>query len=177
MFPFGHLAFGYLSYVFTRLARRQPLPQGWLVGCVVLGTQLPDLVDKPLTYVGVLPSGRTLGHSLFFAVPLLVGVGWWAHNAGDDEHAIAWGVGLVSHYVGDVYALALAGDWWTMRFLLWPVFPTVLYPDADAIPPWVRVVNSLGDPRFRVQNALFALAGVLWIASVIRRRWRGEGHK
>ncbi|KAB1198224.1 metal-dependent hydrolase [Haloferax sp. MBLA0078] len=172
MFPLGHLAFGYLSYVLIRLARQEPLPQGWLLLTVLVGTQIPDIIDKPLSYVGILPSGRSLGHSVLVIAPILVVVVLWAHREGHTEYAIAGSVGLLSHYVGDVYKTALTGDWWSMRFLLWPLYPV---SPSDGTPPWIRVIESSGDPQYRAQNALAVFAVLLWAANKIWRAQRNSG--
>ena len=76
MFLLGHLGIG--SWIAARRVRAEQL--GWLL----LGTLLPDLVDKPLYYAFVLATGRrgaelglvsgtrTFGHTLLFAVALWI---------------------------------------------------------------------------------------------------------
>jgi hypothetical protein len=69
MWPWGHLALGYLLYSPFARARfgRPPTDRATLL--LAFGTQLPDLVDKPLAWrLDVLPAGRTLGHSLLSVV-------------------------------------------------------------------------------------------------------------
>lgn len=162
MFPIGHLALGYLSVALVQRGRNRPLPNGWLLAAAVFGSQLPDLVDKPLAYYGVLVSGRSLGHSLLVVLPALAVVYRLSERAGYREHAIALAVGVLSHYVGDVYRPILNGNWDAVRFLLWPVVPAIDYP-MDGVPPWIRVVNSVGDPRFTFQYLLAALALGIWL--------------
>lgn len=162
MFPIGHLALGYLSVSLIQRIRGQNLPNGWVLAVTALGSQLPDLIDKPLVYIGVLASGRSLGHSLLVMLPVLA-IGYQlGRRAGYHEHLIACIVGVLSHYLGDTYRLALAGDWYSARFLLWPVFPAIDYP-SDGVPPWIRVINSFGDPRFYFQYGLAALAFGIWL--------------
>lgn len=74
MFLLGHLGMG--SWIAARRVRAEQL--GWLL----LGTLLPDLIDKPLYYVLVLTTGRrgaelglisgtrTFGHTLLLVVAL-----------------------------------------------------------------------------------------------------------
>lgn len=71
MWPWEHLAVGYIGYSLSvRLAGRG-VPRPRPVVALAVGTQFPDLVDKPLSWtLGVLPSGHSLAHSLFAALPL-----------------------------------------------------------------------------------------------------------
>ena len=64
MWPWGHAAVGYLLLSGSdRLVGQRPTAITTLT--VLLASQLPDLVDKPLAwYVVVLPNGRSLAHSL-----------------------------------------------------------------------------------------------------------------
>ena len=74
--PLGHAALAYLLYSGLVLSRTRRRPR--YLACVPLavGSQFPDLVDKPLAYVGVLSYGRSLAHSVF-AFVLVSGVVWW----------------------------------------------------------------------------------------------------
>lgn len=72
---------------------------------VVVGVAsvLPDLIDKPLGWwLGALP-GVGLGHSVFFAVPVVLLA--WAFAGG--RYAAPLGIGLLSHLVGDVFYKAV----------------------------------------------------------------------
>lgn len=65
MLPWGHAAVGYLLYTGWLRWRRGSLPTGPAVLALGLGTQTPDLIDKPLAWTfAVLPTGRSLGHSV-----------------------------------------------------------------------------------------------------------------
>lgn len=102
MLPWGHLAVGYL--VFTYLTDYHYYKPQTLEALIVLaiGTQLPDLIDKPFAwYLGVLPNGRSLSHSVFVAV-LLAGVAYWV--------ATRYERPLVGVGFGCGYLLPLAGD-------------------------------------------------------------------
>jgi xanthine/uracil permease len=74
MWPWGHAAVAYLLYRLILVVRRDgnhgaetgsvSTPTGPAVLALGVGTQFPDLIDKPLAWsVSVLPSGRTLAHS------------------------------------------------------------------------------------------------------------------
>ncbi|MFC7202638.1 metal-dependent hydrolase [Haloferax namakaokahaiae] len=173
MFPIGHLALGYLSAALVRTGRGHRLPDQWVLVAALLGSQLPDLIDKPLAYYDVLVSGRSLGHSLFFVLPVLTVVFFAGRRAGYGEYALAFVVGTLSHFLGDTYRLALAGDWESLTFLLWPVFPATVYP-SDGIPPWIRVIDSIGQPQHHVEYALAALAFTLWMYGRYTRLQRGS---
>ncbi|ELZ55710.1 MULTISPECIES: metal-dependent hydrolase [unclassified Haloferax] len=174
MFPIGHLALGYLSVALFRVGRRRPLPTGWTLAAALVGSQLPDLIDKPLAYYGVLVSGRSLGHSLLVMLPALVALVGVGYRLGYGEHATALVVATLSHYLGDTSRALLAGDWGSMQFLLWPLFPATDYA-ADSVPPWVRVLESLGDPRYNLQYALAVVAFGIWLVNRLdNRRARAE---
>ena len=124
MFPLGHLAVGYVGYtIFSRVVYRVP-PAGAAVIALAIGTQFPDLIDKPLYYwFEALPSGRSLGHSLVFAVPgsllaLVVG-----RQIGRQREALAFGFGWLSHLPADSYGAILSGNYGEASFLLWPFYP------------------------------------------------------
>ena len=60
MLPWGHLAVGYLAYSLAVRVRSGGPPAGLAVAALAVGTQFPDLIDKPLvSWVSVLPSGRS----------------------------------------------------------------------------------------------------------------------
>ena len=122
MLPWGHAALGYMFYTaYARLRYRHP-PVGLTVYALGLGTQFPDLIDKPLAWhLAVLPSGRSLAHSLFTLV-VIVGALWFAFDAPEQRRlTAAFSVGWVSHLVGDGVFAVLRGRWVGVHYLLWPV--------------------------------------------------------
>jgi hypothetical protein len=124
MWPWEHLAVGYLAYsLLVRLVRGHP-PRGRLtIAALALGTQFPDLVDKPLAwFFHVLPSGTSLAHSVFVAVPLvtlLVGVTWWL---GRPSVGAAFGTGYLLHLPADVLYVLFYGSDLNWRVLMWPLY-------------------------------------------------------
>lgn len=133
MWPWEHLAFGYLlCTVSTRLLFRRAPSKGAAVALLV-GTQLPDVVDKPLSWwLDVLPTGHTLAHSLLVAAPLsasVLAVSFWR---GRLHVGWAFAVGYASHLVGDVVYPAMIGRDVRLGFLLWPLVPA--RPD-DVVDP------------------------------------------
>jgi hypothetical protein len=122
VWPWEHLAFGYLVVALALRATRGRSLGDVEAVLVVLATQLPDLVDKPLAWrFEVLPAGLSLAHSLLFAGPLLVAV--VALATWRDRPAAGWGVALAygTHLVGDAVYPVVFGDPVRTDFLLWPV--------------------------------------------------------
>ncbi|GAA0307731.1 metal-dependent hydrolase [Halarchaeum salinum] len=171
MWPWAHLGLAYVAYLVVR-------PRAWwradrlTLGALVVGTQLPDLIDKPLAWVvGVLPSGRSLAHSLVFVLPLLLVVAVVCRRRARREAGFAFGFGVLSHLALDAVGPFLAGDYGELGFLLWPLTP----------PPYVEPRNlgeliaaALGaqfSRAFAVQLAVGALLGAVFCYHV----WRA-GH-
>lgn len=79
MWPWGHAAVGYLLYrVLGRTSGRtggDGPPSGPAVVALGVGTQFPDLVDKPLSWsFDLLPAGRTLAHSALIGAVFVAGL-------------------------------------------------------------------------------------------------------
>lgn len=176
MWPLGHAAVAYLSYSGLCRAREGSPTGAPAVLAVLLGSQLPDLVDKPLSwYLGILPTGRSLAHSLVVIVPV-VAVGYLvASRYSHAEYGIAFGVGAGSHLLADVVPVLWgAAD---PAILVWPLLPLEPYPDGA---PSILglLMDSLGEPYFFAEFVLAALAVAVWRRDgypglgVIRRRLR-----
>jgi len=130
MWPWEHLAVGYLlhSGVVRALRRRAPTDAGALA--LAVGTQFPDLVDKPGDWVfGVLPSGTSVAHSVFVAVPVSLSAVELSRRRGAPEAGVAFAVGYLSHLVGDVSYPALLGSEPAYGAVLWPFGPD--YPERS----------------------------------------------
>lgn len=128
MFPWEHLVFGYVLYsLLDHLLWGRPISDAEGIA-VALATQVPDLVDKPLSWTfGVVATGYGPAHSLFVGTPivlLLTGL-FWAR----DRHRVAAAtlVGYGSHLVAD--ALALRADGPLLGRVLWPL---VTYESYDS---------------------------------------------
>jgi len=104
-------------------------PEGPAVIALAVGTQFPDLIDKPLAWTfGILPSGRSLGHSILFVVVISVGVWLIGRRYNRRSEGIALLAGYVSHVVVDVLPAVRAGQWDRLGSLLWPITPAYQYP-------------------------------------------------
>ena len=177
MFPLGHAAFAYLSYVGFAAATRRPLPVRWALVPLAVGSQLPDLLDKPLSFYGVLASGRSLGHSVLVAGAFVAGVWVLARRVDGGrgwrrpfEHApAAFAVGYLSHLLGDSLGALAAGRYGDLTFLLWPVLPPPAY-SADAVSPVVRLLALYRTPLAHPELELILLAGGVFVALEARER-------
>lgn len=132
MWPWEHLAIGYLAYsLLVRTTERRAPAAGGAIA-VAIGTQFPDLVDKTLGWTtSLLPSGQSLAHSLLFAVPVILGVGILAVLVNRSTLGVAFGVGYLSHLPADVVYPALLGGDLNLSFLLWPILaPSGSQPTA-----------------------------------------------
>jgi hypothetical protein len=175
MWPWGHLAVGYLlSLVALRFRRRGA--DGATVLLLAFGTQFPDVVDKPLTWLGALPGGRSLAHSLLVAIPLSVVVLAVARRVGRAGPVGGFVLGYGSHLLADSYHSLAAGRLSELTFLLWPVLALPEYERdspldhldalvhaAERVDPAVALREPMG--AFTGQVALFAIAGAIWVWS------------
>jgi len=144
MWPWGHLAVGYLAYrVLAGVVNRWPPTQTTMI-VLIFATQLPDIIDKPLAYsFSVLPEGRALMHSLLVAVPVCLWV--LALYGVRSDTGWAFTIGYLSHLLGDSYRSLLAGQWAELSFLLWPLFPPPDYSANSFGVHWEQLLATAGD--------------------------------
>lgn len=160
MWPLGHAAVGYLLYSLSTRARFDGRPATLSTLVLLVGSQVPDLVDKPLAwYGGVLPTGRSLGHSLLVLLPICLGVYWLARRRRRAELGVAFGVGAISHPLVDSVPVLWSGT--EVGYLLYPVVPVAPYEEgAPSIAE--LLAGSLGEPWFLLEFALAAAALLVW---------------
>lgn len=161
MWPWGHLAVGYLLYSLGshRWGRRPESPAVFLLA---LGTQFPDLVDKPLAWTfGLLDSGRSLGHSyLVAAIVLAILYAVVVPRVGRSPF-VAFAVGYLSHPLADLpFRDLLVGEFAFASYLLWPQVPL---PPYDTDPSFLAHILAfeLG-PAGGVELVLVGLAVARW---------------
>jgi membrane-bound metal-dependent hydrolase YbcI (DUF457 family) len=136
------------------------LGHGRDIRLLLLGSLLPDIIDKPLGQVLLresLANGRIYSHTLLFLLLLsLIGLVLLRRRRQNGALLVAFGV--LAHLVLDQM-------WWTPQTLLWPLygleFPRVF------LPGWLeRLLYSLQhDPAVFVPEAVGAavLASFLWV--------------
>lgn len=171
MWPWGHFGVAYVLYsLYSRgRFRRPPRPEPALA--VAIGSQFPDLIDKPLAWwLGVLPSGRSLAHSLLFAAGLIVVVYAAGFALDRVETATAFVIAHLSHLVTDLSPRTVLGYPFGSEFLFWPFLSHQEFGYAERVfePPAVveLLVTPFTDPLtfFIFEFALFRLALGLWYA-------------
>ena len=194
MDPVSHGALAYLLYVGYAFISGQRLPLGWALVPLAIGSQLPDLIDKPLAYWGVLVYGRSLAHSVFTMTVICASV-WWltrSPRADRDNQAThtrtrvrrivtairqplpaALTIGYLAHLIGDSWALIARGDWLSARFLLYPVYRIPASP-SDDIAPWIRLLELYREPAASMQLELVVGAAIVFLALRIRAYRRGR---
>ncbi|WP_254766853.1 metal-dependent hydrolase [Salinilacihabitans rarus] len=163
MWPWGHLAVAYLCYRVYARRRYGRTPRALPAVALAVGSQAPDLLDKPLAWTaGVLPAGRTLAHSLLFAALALPVVYALARSAGRAEAGVAFVVGHLSHLLADVPPAAFAGDPATAAYLVWPLLPAPEEVAVAGILDAILTYYAMG-PFEWLQLGLFALAVAAWV--------------
>lgn len=130
MWPWGHLAVGYLAWsLLARGAYRRP-PRTSEALVVIVGTQFPDLVDKTLAWsLALLPSGRSLAHSLFTLAAVSAIALCVTERYGRPTLGFAFAAAYTSHLVSDAVVPILTGDLSRLGYFLWPITPA---PPGDA---------------------------------------------
>lgn len=125
MWPWEHFAVGYLVYSLAVRLLRQRTPSGVEFAAVLFGSQFADLVDKPASWLfHVFPSGVSVAHSVFVAVPLTAGIALVCRRVGYSEVGAAFGVSYLLHLPSDaLYGTVTRGAPPSYRVFLWPVAP------------------------------------------------------
>lgn len=165
MWPWGHFAVGYILYsIFCRYRRSFP-PSPIETIALLIGTQFPDLLGKPLAWTfGILPSGRSLFHSLLTCA-LILGSLWYLFvyvRSTTTVPVMAFTVGYLSHLFGDILNPLLNGEFSRLSFLLWPILST---PDYETQQSFIAHFTQIDtSPFFTVQLLLLIIAVLLWIA-------------
>jgi len=175
VWPWEHVAFGYLCYAGVARVRRWRPPTDAAAVWLVVGTQFPDLVDKPLAWsLGVLPSGTTLAHSAFVALPMAAVAVLVGRRFDRPAAGAAFAVGYLSHLPADVLYPALLGRDLAVGAVLWPLVGTRYRPPVGF---GVRFQALLGELLARLAGPAGPLylageAGLLGLALLV---WLADG--
>lgn len=174
MLPWGHLAVGYLVYAALTRLRLRRSPTGVPTIVLVLATQLPDLVDKPLNWWFGILDGRGVAHSVLVVAAVCVLAAIVAAEYDRTDIGSAFSIGLFSHLFADALQAVLAGQFGQAAFLLWPLFPAPTYPKdapADHVVVWLDQFRAIVTTPaaglttwFGFQLVLVLVALVVWIA-------------
>ncbi len=121
MLPWEHAAISYLLYTaYSRLRYDEP-PHGWAVLVVLFASQRPDLINKPLAWqFGLIPSGRSVAHSVCAGVPVSVLTIGIARRRGVPELGSAFAIGYLSHLATDAVPLYPESST-SFESILWPL--------------------------------------------------------
>ncbi|MCO8244779.1 MULTISPECIES: metal-dependent hydrolase [unclassified Haladaptatus] len=174
MWPWGHLGFSYLCYLASIEGRDEGEQTLLTLVAVAIGSQFPDLVDKPLaSNAGILPTGRSLAHSLGTATVVIGVVRWIGRRRGREEEAFAFSVGYLTHSLADlepgVVLGLLSGDRSQLKrttFLFWPFLPSPEYPHPHR--SIRKRFSTLELDQYTMsQFVLFGIATVVWVATGI----------
>jgi hypothetical protein len=90
MYFFGHIGMAlFLGFMLS-------LPMVF----VMIGSILPDIIDKPLFLLGLAPSGRYISHTLIFFVATSIATYLITRNK---FATLALSFGMATHFFGDVF--------------------------------------------------------------------------
>lgn len=172
MLPWGHLAVGYLAYTALIRLRSRRAPAGPPTLALAFGTQLPDLVDKPLNWWFGVFDGRGIGHSLVAVAAFCLLAFLVARRYDRSALAGALSLGLVTHLFADAWRALLSGRFARAAFLVWPFRPVPTYPldsPTDHLDLWLAQLRLLpSSPAefltggFGLQLALFLVTVAVW---------------
>ncbi len=170
MWPWGHIAVAYLLYAGIVQLRGQQERLFPLVA-VIIGSQLPDLIDKPLAWTfSILPAGRSLMHSILTSLLVVTVAYWIGSRCQREDIAAGFGIGVVSHVLVDpspsVVVGLLQGEWGQLqwvRYLLWPLLSPPPYPTDQS---FLQVFLDFRLGFFEIfEFVLFAVAVIVWFRS------------
>jgi hypothetical protein len=153
LFP-THAAVGYLAGTQFR----------YPVAAVLAGAVVPDLVDRPLLWLGLASHSHTVGHSALVAVPAAA-LAWLYGPRG-----VGLAVGWLLHLAGDVVNVATtAGPTRALTFVLFPLVD----PVGGQRLPTVAVSVPFISPHYVSPVVLVAeLAVLVWALLVAVRQYR-----
>lgn len=170
MWPWEHVVVGYLAYsLFSRIVFRES-PGGPAALAVVVGSLLPDLVDKPLAWqFGVFETSYALGHSVFFAVPIAVVAAVMARYLARTRTGLGFSMAYMIHLPSDLVPWYVQHGTVPFDRLLWPIRTTRSEPHVDLADgffhfflPYVDRLFA-GDPYLLGQVGLVVATVVLWL--------------
>lgn len=132
---------------------------------LLLGSILPDIIDKPLglwALKDLIGSGRAFAHTLLFLLIIAL-AGWLIYRRRKSTWLLVISFGVVIH-------LVLDSMWKTPQTLFWPLYGIQLPKEQIVFLPWITgMLNGLiADPMELILEILGFLI-LLWSGYVI---WR-----
>ncbi|MFC7019227.1 MULTISPECIES: metal-dependent hydrolase [Haloarcula] len=143
MYPHEHFLLAVVPVAMFSFLFLRKLPSGKTTLILLIASQFPDLIDKPLAFsLQVLPSGRMLAHSVVVSVPLLLALIILATRYGRTRDALVFVFGYMSHLVGDFYRVFTLGtEYHFYPNIFWPLLEAntgkresfaAFYPESTA---------------------------------------------
>ena len=177
MMPWEHAMIGYIGFsILVRFGPQGP-PTAAETAAVLFASLLPDLIDKPLAWqFNLFASGHAIGHSVFFALPLVAVVLVFAHRRRSSRTGVAFGVGYLFHLLGDVVPQSIRGGESLVGRILWPLerggsgydagFGAELTENLIGYFGWMseQITSGNPDPYFLVVLGIIGFGALLWVA-------------
>lgn len=174
MWPWEHLAIGYLVVSIWRHYRSGRPPREAEAIAVLVGSQLPDLVDKPLGWgTSVLPSGHSLAHSLPVAFSTSVAVYLISRRLDHGDVGVAFGLAYLFHLPADVIYPVFLGQSPAISFLFWP-FVEQSASQTDALVGRVLELAAAFVDFLRTPRGMFYLVAELLFLLLTALVWRHD---
>lgn len=176
MWPWEHLAIGYLLYSGYVHFTGRGSPTTGPVLLVVLGTQFPDLVDKTLAWTfSIFPSGVSVAHSVFTAMGLSAAIVLLSRRLGSRQLGIGFAIGYLSHIPADMVYPILLGGRLNLGAFFWPLMTAAGSDRGGFLANFgyyaVRFLAFLGTAR----GSLFLLLEITLLGTTVVV-WILDGH-
>ncbi|WP_255682050.1 metal-dependent hydrolase [Natrinema sp. SYSU A 869] len=151
---------------------------------VAIGSQLPDLIDKPLAWTaGITDAGYSIGHSIFVAPFVCLAAYAVAARRGERVLSGAFALAYLSHPVADMISQLLRGRVVDLRTVLWPIASPPATSHGGFLDHFARYffryVHQLLTGGLTVQIVFQSLLGLtvlaLWLfdgAPIVANVWR-----
>lgn len=167
MLPLGHFLVAAVPAVAYVVLRTRTLPSRKLLFVLFVGSQFPDLVDKPLAHqFHLIPNGRMFTHSVVVALPVSLGVLLLARRTDNVPAGLAFLFAYFTHIVGDRRTQLLQPNPQIHPNLLWPLTQV---ERAQGVPSWA------GPGSINVKLwTVFSLVLLLVTASLTRQEVRAH---
>ncbi|WP_436926735.1 metal-dependent hydrolase [Halosimplex amylolyticum] len=121
MWPWEHLAVGYILLSLYSHGRTGTPPAELPVLTLTVATQLPDLIDKPLAWQFDVMDGTAVAHSIVVSLLLVFVVGIVTGRIDHPTVSSAFAIGYFSHLLGDlVYPMIRGQGHFAWGVILWP---------------------------------------------------------